>query len=121
MRAREFVLERDGKIGQRRQAATRGLNTFGDKERINGTYVLNRVMMAAAMADGTDNVIPMDEKSWVGKNAAAFPYTKEEQRMLMQAYRAAGANYQDLNRGDMDSEEHTAVNTTSPVQAFRGY
>jgi hypothetical protein len=41
--------------------------------------------------------------------------------MLKQAYKAAGANYTDLNHGDMDSEEHPAVNTTSPIEAFKGY
>ena len=62
MRAREFIAERDGKIGTRRQAATVGLNVFGDSERTNSDYTLNRVMMAVAMADGTDAIIDMDEK-----------------------------------------------------------
>lgn len=121
MRAREFVVEQDGKIGTRRQAATVGLNIFSDSERANSDYTLNRVMKAVAMADGSGDAIDMDAKSWVGKNRAAFPYTKIEQSMLKQAYRAAGANYTDLNNGDMDSEEHPAVNTTSPVIGFKGY
>jgi hypothetical protein len=121
MRAQEFITERDGKIGTRRQAATVGLNTFSDSERTNSDYTLNRVMMAVACADGTDAVIDMDEKSWIGKKRAAFPYTRVEQDMLKQAYKAAGAIYNDLNSGDMDSEEHPAVNTASPVKAFKGY
>lgn len=121
MRAREFIAEQDGKIGTRRQAATVGLNTFGDSERTNSDYTLNRVMMAAACADGTDAVIDMDEKSWIGKKRAAFPYTRVEQQMLKQAYKAAGAIYNDLNNGDLDSEEHPAVNTSSPIKAFKGY
>lgn len=121
MRAQEFITERDGKIGRRRQAATVGLNTFSDSERANSDYTLNRVMMAAACADGSGNAIDMDEKSWIGKHRAAFPYTRIEQQMLIQAYKAAGADWHDLNKGDLDSEEHPAVNTTSPMQAFRGY
>jgi hypothetical protein len=121
MRAQEFITERDGKIGTRRQAATVGLNTFGDSERTNSDYTLNRVMMAVACADGSNAVIDMDEKSWIGKKRAAFPYTKIEQDMLKQAYKAAGANYNDLNSGDLDSEEHPAVNTASPVNPFKGY
>ena len=121
MRSREFVTERDGKIGTRRQAATVGLNTFSDSERTNSDYTLNRVMMAVACADGSDSVIDMDEKSWIGKKRAAFPYTKVEQDMLKQAYKAAGAVYTDLNAGDLDSEEHPAVQTTSPIKAFKGY
>jgi len=121
MRAREFIAERDGKIGRRRQSATVGLNVFSDSERSNSDYTLNRVMMAAACADGSGNVIDMDEKSWIGKKRAAFPYTRIEQQMLKQAYKAAGADYRDLNSGDLDSEEHPAVNKQSPVKGFKGY
>lgn len=121
MRAREFIAERDGTIGKRRQSATVGLNVFGDSERQNSDYTLNRVMMAVACADGTNNPIDMDANSWVGKKRSAHPYTKIEQNMLKQAFKAAGANWKDLNHGDMDSEEHPAVNTSSPVQGFKGY
>ena len=121
MRAREFIAERDGTIGKRRQAATVGLNVFGDSERQNSDYTLNRVMMAAACADGSNTPIDMDANSWVGKKRSAHPYTKVEQNMLKQAFKAAGANWKDLNNGDMDSEEHPDVNTASPVQGFKGY
>lgn len=121
MRAREFITERDGKIGTRRQAATRGLTIFGDAERANSDYTLNRVMMAAAMADGSNDVINMDEKSWIGKKRGAYPYTDIENKMLIQAFKAAGAEYTDLNAGDMDSEEVPGTNTVSPVKGFKGY
>ena len=121
MRAREFIAERDGTIGKRRQAATVGLNVFGDAERQNSDYTLNRVMMAAACADGSNNPVNMDANSWVGKKRSAHPYTKVEQNMLKQAFKAAGANWKDLNSGDMDSEEHPAVNVSSPVVSFKGY
>jgi hypothetical protein len=121
MRAQEFITERDGTIGKRRQVATVGLDVFGDAERMNSDYTLNRVMMAAACADGTNNPIDMDASSWVGKRRSAHPYTKVEQNMLKQAFKAAGANWKDLNNGDLDSEEHPDVNTTSPVQGFKGY
>jgi hypothetical protein len=121
MRAREFIIERDGQIGTRRQAATRGLTIFGDGERANSDYTLNRVMMAAAMADGSNNVIDMDEKSWIGKKRGAYPYTDIENKMLKQAFKAAGAEYTDLNAGDMDSEEVPSTDKQSPVIAFKGY
>jgi hypothetical protein len=41
--------------------------------------------------------------------------------MLILAYKAAGLEYKDLNKGDMDSEEVKSTNTTSPVQSFQGY
>jgi hypothetical protein len=121
MRAREFITERDGKIGKRRQAATVGLTIFGDGERANSDYTLNRVMMAVACADGSDSVIDMDEKSWIGKKRGAYPYTRVEHDMLKQAFRAAGAEYTDLNSGDLDSEELESTNTQSPVKPFKGY
>ena len=121
MRAQEFITERDGTIGKRRQVATVGLDVFGDAERQNSDYTLNRVMMAAACADGSNNPIDMDAKSWVGKRRSAHPYTKVEQNMLRQAFKAAGAKWKDLNNGDLASEEHPAVNTASPVVSFKGY
>jgi hypothetical protein len=121
MRAREFIAERDGKIGTRRQSATKGLTIFGDSERANSDYTLNRVMMAVAMANGDGSVIDMDEKSWIGKKRGAYPYTEIEHEMLKQAFRAAGAEYKDLNAGDMDSEEVPSTNVQSPVKPFNGY
>lgn len=122
MRAREFIAEQNaaGKLGTRRQAATRGLHTFRDASGSNTTYALNRVMMAAAVSDG--KTIPkIDSESWIGTSALAAPYSKEEHEMLKLAYRAVGADCNDLNHGDLDSEEHPAVNTASPVKAFKGY
>jgi hypothetical protein len=121
MRAQEFITERDGKIGTRRQSATKGLTIFGDSERANSDYTLNRVMMAVAMADGSGDVIDMDAKSWIGKKRGAYPYTEIEHEMLKQAFRAAGAEYKDLNAGDMDSEEVPSTNKQSPVKPFKGY
>ena len=121
MRATEFITERDGTIGKRKQVATVGLNVFYDAERANSDYVLNRVMMAVACADGSNKPIDMDAKSWVGKKRSAHPYTEIEQRMLKQAFKAAGATYTDLNHGDLKSQELPAVNTTSPMTAFKGY
>ena len=77
-------------------------------------------MMAVASSDGV-NPIKMDAESWVGKHNTTHPYTKEEQAMLKLAYKAAGLQYKDLNKGDLDSEEMSEVNTVSPVKSFRGY
>lgn len=125
MRASEFISAQlmeiaDAKISKRLQAATRGLNTFSDAERWNSDYVLSRLGQAVASTDGTF-VPDVDAKSWIGKNKSAHPYTREEQAMLKMAYKAIGADYQDLNGGDMDSEEHPDVYSVSPVKGFKGY
>ncbi len=121
MRASEFLTEQEGTISQRHRYATVGLNTFGDAERMNGDYVAYRVMMAAAMADGTDKPIDIDAKSWHGKRKTAHPYTQAEQNMLKQAFKAVGASWQDLNHGDLNSEEPPGGNSKSPIEGFKGY
>ena len=120
MRANEFVVEASGKISKRLDNATIGLNTFIDGDHTDRVYELNRVMMATAATDGTF-VPDVDDESWVGRNNLAAPYTKQEQDMLKMAYKAIGSTYKDLNKGDLRSQEHPAVNITSPVQAFKGY
>lgn len=125
MRAREFVPSNlgeslQGKISKRQRYPTRGLNLFKDGEQWNTDYTLNRVMMAAACTDGTF-VPDINTKSWVGKGKSAHPYTQQEQDMLKMAFKAAGAHWQDLNNGDMDSEELPSTNVKSPVVAFKGY
>lgn len=122
MRAREFLgEEKVGKISKRLQSATRGLNKFRDRSFSDRVYELNRVMMAAACNDGDDFAHPVDAESWAGRHDIAAPYTEVEQRMLEKAYKAVGSLYQDINHGNMDSEEHPAVNKTSPINSFKGY
>ena len=120
MRAREFVTEQKGEITKRQQFGTVGLHLFGDGARQNSTYTLNRLMMAAAATDGTFDP-ELDEESWIGKARSAHPYTQEEVEILKRAYRAVGATYKDLNRGDLESEEPPGGNDRSPIQGFNGY
>lgn len=122
MRAHEFLIEKQqGKIRRGYQDATVGLHKFRDPGGYDRTYELNRVMMAAACADGTDSPLDMDQASWIGKYNTAQPYTKEEQKMLKQAFKAVGSETHDLNRGDLESKEHPAVNKSSPIKGFKGY
>jgi hypothetical protein len=120
VRAREFVTEQKGEITKRQQFGTVGLHLFGDGARQNSTYTLNRLMMAAAMTDGTFDP-ELDEESWIGKARSAHPYTQEEVEILKRAYRAVGATYKDLNKGDLDSEEPPGGNDRSPIVGFKGY
>jgi hypothetical protein len=120
VRAREFVTEQKGTITKRQQFGTVGLHLFGDGRRQNSTYTLNRLMMAAAVTDGTFDP-ELDEESWIGKARSAHPYTQEEVEILKRAYRAVGATYKDLNKGDLESEEPPGGNDRSPIVAFKGY
>lgn len=121
MRAHEFVTEdHNAKLSKRKQYPTRGLHLFTDGDHWNSDYTMNRIMMATAATDGTF-VPELDELSWVGKHKTAHPYTKQEADMLKMAYKAANADWHDLNHGDMDSEEMPDTNKVSPVVAFKGY
>jgi hypothetical protein len=102
------------KLSKRKQHSTRGIHTFGDGEHISGDYTMHRLGMAAAMTDGTNDP-DIDGKSWIGKSKAAFPYTQEEADKLKKAYKAVGASYQDLNHGDLRSQELEGTNAVSPV------
>ena len=122
MRAQEFLVEKqEGKIRHRHHQATRGLNKFRDPGGYDRTYELNRVMMAAACADGTNAPIDMDAASWVGRYNTAHPYTDEEARMMKQAFKAVGSETHDMNHGDNRSLEPKDTHKVSPVKAFRGY
>lgn len=123
MRANEFIAEHKkvGDLSKRNQQATVGLNKFRDREFADRIYELNRVMMAAASNDGTDFVQEMDGESWAGRHDIAAPYTEVEQKMMEKAYQAVGSKHYDLNKGDLKSQEHPAVNTASPIKAFKGY
>jgi hypothetical protein len=122
MRAIEFIAEdKVGKISKRLRYGTRGLHKFRDGQFADRVYELNRIMMAVASNDGQEFVNDIDSESWAGRNDIAAPFTQEEADMLKLAYKAVGSKHHDLNHGDMRSQEHPAVNVTSPMQAFKGY
>ncbi len=122
MRAQEFVFEdRVGKISKRLRYATRGLHKFRDNQFADRVYELNRIMMAVASNDGQEFVNDIDSESWSGRHDIAAPYTKEEADMLKLAYDVIGSKHEDLNNGDLRSQEHPEVNNVSPVKGFRGY
>jgi hypothetical protein len=115
MKILELITERtQGKLSKRQQNSTRGLHVFSDAEKANSDYTFNRVGLAAAMCDGQNNP-DIDYLSWIGKKKLTAPYTKAEADILKQAYKLAGANYKDLNHGDMNSKELSGTNTVSPV------
>lgn len=116
MRLREFINEtrKKAKISKRASQASKGLSKFRDPGGYDRTYELNRVMMAVAGSDGI-NTPEVNAESWAGRYNTAHPYTKEEQAMLKQAYKALGSDYEDLNKGDIRSMELDSTNKISPT------
>jgi hypothetical protein len=117
MKIKDIILEdKEGKIPPRLQQATVGLDKFRDEQFADRVYELNRVMMAVAASDGISPLAPeVDSESWAGRNNLAFPYTPEEQKMLIAAFGAVGSHYEDLNNGDLKSKELKSTNKISPV------
>ena len=115
MKVYEVITEvRMPKPTKRQSQSTRGLNIYGDAERANSDYVAFKLGQAMAGTDGKSKP-EIDGKSWFGKKKTIHPYTEIEQEMFKQAAKAVGADYEDLNRGDMESKELDTVNTVSPV------
>jgi hypothetical protein len=114
MKINEVIAESVGKISKRQQQPTRGLNKFTDGDRWNGDYTLYRLGLAVASTDGK-SVPDTDKESWVGKWKVAAPYSQVDQDMLEKAYEAVGAKYEDVNHGDMRSQELESTNKSSPV------
>lgn len=125
MRASEFVTESANKPTKRQRYASVGMMTFSNSKNASvagydRTYDLNRLMMAAASTDG--KTIPkFDNTSWAAKLNTAHPYTDVEQDMLEIAFDAVGIPYEDLNKGDLDSEELPTTQKESPIKPFKGY
>lgn len=115
MRLREIITEiKKGKLKKRVQQSTVGLNTFSDNGKWTSDYLQYRLGLAVACANGKDP-IDIDSESWLGKLKTTHPYSKEDQEMLKQAYKAVGAKYKDINKGDMVSKELDSTYTVSPV------
>ena len=115
MKINEVITEATvGKLSKRQQQATRGLNKFTDGDHWNSDYTLYRLGLAVASTDGK-SVPDTDKESWVGKWKVTAPYSQADQDMLEKAYQAVGASYEDVNKGDMRSQELESTNKSSPV------
>jgi hypothetical protein len=115
MRAKEFISEtKRGKLTKRQRESTRGLHIFDDGGNFASDYSHYRLGLALACADGkTPPDVPA--RSWIGRKKTAHPYSELEQEMLLQSYKAVGLEYQDVNHGDLSSDELLTINTASPV------
>ena len=118
MKIKDIITEENkkGKLSKRQQQPTRGLNKFTDGDHWNSDYTLYRLGLAVAETDGK-TMPSTDKESWVGKWKVTAPYSQAEQEMLKKAYQAVGASYEDVNNGDLTSQELESTNKASPVAA----
>jgi hypothetical protein len=117
MKINEVIIEASvGKLSKRQQQPTRGLNKFTDGDHWNSDYTLYRLGLAVASTDGKTDP-DTDKESWVGRWKVTAPYSQADQEMLEKAYKAVGAEYEDVNKGDMRSQELESTGKQSPVAA----
>lgn len=109
---------KQAKISKRQSQSSRGISTYGDSEKMNSDYVAFKLGQAMAGSDGK-TVPEIDAKSWHGKKKTVHPYTEIENEMFKQAAKAVGADYEDLNHGDMKSKELDSTNKISPVAKIK--
>lgn len=122
MRASEFISEsKRTELHKDHNGPMPGLYNFRD-DGVDRIYNLNRVMMAAAMADGksTKPIPDCASSSWNDKYNTAHPYTKEEHMMLKQAFNTVPSNTHHMV-SDHRSTEPETTHKVSPVKGFKGY
>jgi len=79
------------------------------------TYHLNRIMMATAIADGSNKKpVDMDSSSFTEKYNVAFPYTDLEHLMMMQAMATIPTDGKELAKRSK-SVEPSDTNIQSPI------
>lgn len=106
MKINEIIMEvKAGPVPDNYKESNPGLHLFSDAEKANSDYTHFRLGLALACADGKGKVANMDPKTFYGKKHTAHPYTPEEADMLKQSYKLVGANYRDLNDGNLKSLE----------------
>jgi hypothetical protein len=117
MKINEVIVE--GSVGKKPSHDTqdKGEWKFRDVGGYDRTYNLNRIMMAAAMADGkSTKPVEMDQASWVEKYNVARPYSEEEHNMMKQAFKTIDSEYQH-SESDHKSKELEDTHKTSPTPA----
>lgn len=122
MRAKEFISEATKtKLHQDHEGPMPGIYNFRD-DGTDRIYNLNRVMMAAAMADGKSSkpIKGAHSSSWNDKYNTAHPYTKEEHTMLKAAFNTVPSNLNHMV-SDHRSTEPSTTHKVSPVVGFKGY
>ena len=119
MRAKEFLSELSTTPGGKQHAnhddASQGHFLMRDIGGYDRVYHLNRIMMAAAMADGqSKKPVDMPDSSWVEKYNVAIPYTDAEHLMMFQALATIPSDAQELSKRGK-SKETDDTNKISPV------
>jgi hypothetical protein len=118
MRANEFITERKGHLRKSHERAMHRTHAYNDGYDAGNNYNFYRVGMAAAMADGTNKKLDIDDRTWYHNNNLAVPYTEQEHKMMHQAFGNVSTDVEEIVR-DHSSKESKMTNNVSPVSGKR--
>lgn len=118
MKINEVIVEgKDGTIKdvpRDHESASTGIERFRDVGGYDRVYHLNRIGMAAAMADGKSaKAADMPQSSWYEKYNTAHPYTDEEHKMMQSAFKTVDSEHSEVVKKSK-SKETDDVNKVSP-------
>jgi hypothetical protein len=123
MKISEIIAEgREGKHPENAKDSHTGEWRFRDVGGYDRTYNLNRVMMAAAMADGSSKKpVDMDQASFVEKFNLARPYSEPEHNMMQQAFATVDSDYKHTgpvhkSKETSDTHIHSPMSDRGPVK-----
>lgn len=115
MLIKEIITERKkGKLHGSVKLAMHKTHTYTDGHNTNGVMNFYRVGMAAAMADGSNKPIDIDERTWYSTDNVTVPYSDIENKMMTQAFRAIKTKVKTPVSVHASKESKT-VNVKSPV------
>lgn len=117
MKIREILHERRrGKLPKSHKNALHRTHTYSDGYHTDGSMNFYRVGMAAAMADGSDKPVEIDERTWYSTNNVAVPYSELEHKMMHQAFKSINSDVKTPVK-DGRSCEADDTHKTSPIRA----
>jgi predicted ABC-class ATPase len=121
MRLSEIVSEaKVTKLRKGARDAQRSVETVRDPDGIDRFYHLNRMMMAMAVADGSNTkAVDVPISTWAEKNNTAHPYTDEEHNMVHAALNTIPSDHRAISKRS-PSKELPSVNKSSPVPQNSG-
>lgn len=105
-----------GKVHPEHAAAGGRVTKSRDQGGYDRVYHQNRIMMAAAMADGkSKKKVDAPAESWVEKYNTHHPYTDEEYNMILSAHKTIPSNFKVIV-SDKRSKESDDVHRHSPIK-----
>jgi len=109
------LIESTTELAPMHKNAQKKITRMRDVGGLDRNYHLNRIMMAAAMADGVSTkAVNSPADTWAEKYNTAHPYTDQEHKMIQAAMNTVPTNG-NLVSGDGKSKEADDVHTISPV------